>query len=139
MLRIEIWNSFMFVYGSWHPECHLCYPDKLPNGEIQKWHISSKFVYPKLCNLTYGYEYLEGNFFKSLRTKWTFCVSECVGCKSKLIWCRENQLPLKRCNNNNLLLTSPPFPPFSVYCCSLLLLTSVVVASSPFSLRYNDP
>jgi len=34
--------------------------------------MSSRFVYPELCNLTYEYEYPEDKNFKSLRTKWTF-------------------------------------------------------------------
>jgi len=76
VLRIEIRNSFMFVYGSWHPEGHLCCPGKLSDGEIHKWHISYGFVYPKLCDLTYGYEYPEDKNFKSLRTKRIFHVNE---------------------------------------------------------------
>jgi len=37
--------------------------------------ISFGVVYPKLCNLTYGYEYPEDKNLKSLRKKWTFYMS----------------------------------------------------------------
>ena len=63
---IQKWvMSFGFLYSEW------CVVD----GEIRKWHISSRFVYPEHCDLTYEYEYPEGNFFESLRTKQTFNVS----------------------------------------------------------------
>ena len=75
MLRIEIHNSFMFAYGSWHPEGHLYCLNKFLDGEIQKWHISSKFVYPELCNLTYRYEYPKDKNLKLLRIKWTFHIN----------------------------------------------------------------
>jgi len=54
---------------------YFCCPSKLSDGEIHKWHISSKFVYSELCDLTYGYEYPKDKFFHSLRTKQTFYVS----------------------------------------------------------------
>ena len=70
----------MFAYGSWHPEGYLCYPNKLRDGEIQKWqHISSWLVYPELCNLTYGYEYPKDKNLKSLKIKLTFHVSALGG------------------------------------------------------------
>ena len=65
----------MFAYGSWQPESHLCCPNKFPDDEIWKWHISSGFVYPELCNLTYGYEYPKDKNLKSLSTKWIFYMS----------------------------------------------------------------
>jgi len=64
----------MFVYRSWHPKDHLCCPNKLLDGEIWKWHISSEFIYLEFYNLTYGYEYPEGKNLKSLKTKWRFYV-----------------------------------------------------------------
>jgi len=88
VLMIEIHNSFMFAYGSWHLESYLCCSGKLLDGEIRKWHISSEFVYLKLCNLTYVYKYSKGKFFKSLWTKQTFH----VWMPSELIWCRKNRL-----------------------------------------------
>jgi len=69
-MRIEIWNSFMFTYESWHPKSHLCCPNKLLDGKIQKWHISFEFVYPELCSLTYGYKYPEDKNLKLFRKKW---------------------------------------------------------------------
>jgi len=65
----------MFVYESWHPEDHLLYPNKLSDGEIQKWHISFGFVYPELFELTYRYEYPEDENFKLLRIKRIFHIS----------------------------------------------------------------
>jgi len=103
VLKIKIRNSFMFAYGSWHPESHLCCPNKFSDGEIQKWHISSGFIYPELCYFTYGYKYLENKNLKSLRTKWTFHVSV-LGANKDMIWCRQNQLLTwhERPNNSDI-------------------------------------
>jgi len=74
VLRNEIHNSFTFAYG--FDIRKIIYAFQVSFSMVKsEWHVSSKFVYPKLYNLTYGYKYPEDKFFKSLKTKQTFHVN----------------------------------------------------------------
>jgi len=74
---VEDWDLELIYVCLWilTSESHLCCSSKFLDCDIWKWHISFGFVYPKLYNLTYEYEYPKYKNFKSLRTKRTFHVN----------------------------------------------------------------